>query len=64
METGFVKFFDETRGFGFITNDKTKTDIFFHFTGSLDKVVASDTVSYEVEEGKRGLFAKNIKRIK
>jgi cold shock protein len=64
METGFVKFFDASRGFGFITNDDTKEDIFFHFTDTLDKVVSSDCVSYEVEEGKRGPKAVRIIKIK
>ena len=64
METGIVKFFDASRGFGFITNDDINEDIFFHFTDTLDKIKSDDCVSYEVEEGKRGLKAVRIKKIK
>ncbi len=61
--TGFVKWFDGKKGFGFITNDDTKTDIFFHFTDSLDKVVTADSVSYEIGEGRQGKKAIKVKRI-
>ena len=60
---GIVKFFNGTKGFGFITGEDGK-DIFFHFTGTLDKVVKDDNVSFEVEEGQKGPKAVNVKRIK
>lgn len=62
--TGVVKFFNVSKGFGFITDHETKTDIFFHFSNSLDRVVGGDNVSYDIETGARGLKAVNVKRIK
>lgn len=64
MEIGFVKWFDDTRGFGFITDEATKKDVFFHWSETLDKVVAADWVKYSVEDGPRGPKAVSIRRIK
>jgi cold shock protein len=61
---GKVKFYVETKGFGFITDAVTKTDVFFHKSGCLDKIVTDDLVSYEVENGKRGMKAINVSRTK
>lgn len=62
--TGKVKFFNSAKNFGFITDDETQTDIFFHISGSLDRVVTDDLVSYNVEKGERGPKAVSVKRIK
>jgi CspA family cold shock protein len=59
--TGKVKFFYDTKGYGFIKDDKSEKDYFFHFTGMLDKVTKDDKVSFELQEGQRGLKAVNIK---
>lgn len=64
MESGHVKYFNESKGFGFITDDETKLDIFFHFTASVDKVASSDEVEFQIEEGPRGPRAYNIRRKK
>lgn len=61
---GFIKWYSETHGYGFITDDNSKTDIFFHFSNTLDKVVASDAVTYEIGEGREGPKAIEVKRIK
>ncbi len=61
MEKGIVKFFNEEKGYGFITPDGKKTDIFVHVSGLIDEVKQDDIVEYEVEEGKRGLIATNVK---
>jgi len=60
MKQGTVKFFDKTKGFGFIAPDDGDKDIFVHVTGLVGEIDEGDTVSYEVEEGKRGLNAVNV----
>ncbi|WP_421919971.1 cold-shock protein [Marinifilum sp.] len=61
MPTGTVKFFNETKGFGFIKNSETQEDIFVHVTGLIDKIDQGDNVTYDVVEGKKGLNAVNVK---
>jgi len=61
MPTGTVKFFNESKGFGFIKNDETQEDIFVHVTGLIDKIDQGDTVTYDVVEGKKGMNAVNVK---
>ncbi|WHT40631.1 cold-shock protein [Myroides odoratus] len=61
MHTGVIKFFNEDKGFGFITNEATKQDIFVHITGLRTKnVEQGNRVSYEEEQGKKGLIATNV----
>ena len=60
---GFCKFFDSTRGFGFVCEEDTKR-IFLSFLWYTWKVVSSDQVEFELEEGKRDLRAIEIRRIK
>ncbi len=61
MPTGTVKFFNETKGFGFIKNSETQEDVFVHVTGLIDKIDQGDNVTYDVVEGKKGLNAVNVK---
>ncbi|RUT79521.1 cold-shock protein [Ancylomarina longa] len=61
MPTGTVKFFNESKGFGFIVNNETKEEIFVHVTGLIDKIDEGDIVTYDVTEGKKGLNAVNVK---
>ena len=60
MNNGTVKFFNSTKGFGFITPDEGDKDIFVHVTGLIDEINEGDKVSYEVEDGPKGLNAKNV----
>lgn len=60
MKTGTVKFFNESKGFGFIKQEATGEDIFFHVSALKNHVRENDTVSYEVEQGKRGAQAVNV----
>ncbi len=60
MPTGKIKFFNESKGYGFITDDQTQQDVFVHVSGLNQDVREGDSVSYEVREGKRGLNAVNV----
>jgi CspA family cold shock protein len=61
MPTGTVKFFNESKGFGFIKNDETGEDIFVHVTGLIDKIDQNDEVTFDLVEGKKGMNAVNVK---
>ena len=63
MATGKIKFFNESKGFGFIVEDETNKEIFVHHTGLTDRVRENDLVSYDVVEGKKGQNAVNVKKI-
>lgn len=60
METGTVKFFNESKGYGFITQEDGK-DIFVHVSGLKQDIRQNDKVEFEIEEGKKGLSAVNVK---
>lgn len=60
MNNGTVKFFNESKGFGFITPDDGGKDIFVHVSGLNDEIREEDNVSYEVVEGQKGLNAVNV----
>ena len=62
MPTGKVKFFNETKGFGFITDDRGK-DIFVHVSALTEELREGDNVTFEVQEGKKGPNAVNVKRV-
>lgn len=61
MSTGTVKFFNETKGFGFIKEDESGKEYFVHVTGLVDKIKDNDNVTFEIKEGKKGLNAVNVK---
>lgn len=63
MSEGTVKFFNESKGFGFIAPDGGGKDVFVHANGLLDDIREGDKVSYEVEEGRKGPNAVEVKRI-
>lgn len=62
MKTGTVKFFVEEKGFGFIVDDETQKDIFVHVSGTVDEIQKDDKVTFEVEEGRKGLNAVNVRK--
>lgn len=58
---GTVKFFNETKGFGFIKPNHSSVDIFVHSTGLIDEIRENDLVEYEEERGKKGMNAVKVK---
>lgn len=63
MQQGTVKFFNETKGFGFIKPDDSGEDVFVHSSGLIDNIRENDKVNFEVQRGKKGLNAVNVKVI-
>jgi cold shock protein len=64
MQTGTVKFFNESKGFGFIVDDATGQDIFVHVTAlGGTHIRENDKVSFNIVEGKRGLNAEGVAKL-
>jgi cold shock protein len=61
MSNGTVKFFNESKGYGFIAPDDGSKDVFVHKNGLVDRITEGDKVSYDVEQGEKGLSAINVK---
>ena len=61
MSKGTVKFFNTSKGFGFITEEGSDKDHFVHISGLIDDIREGDTVEFELTEGKKGLNAVNVK---
>lgn len=61
MQEGKVKFFNESKGFGFITPNNGTEEIFVHISGLQSDIRESDSVVYEVQQGKKGLNAINVR---
>lgn len=63
MNKGTVKFFNEEKGFGFITEEGTGKEHFVHVTGLVDEIREGDEVEFDLKEGKKGLNAIDVKVI-
>ncbi|MBS7563194.1 cold shock domain-containing protein [Mucilaginibacter sp. Bleaf8] len=61
QKEGTVKFFNTEKGFGFISQSENRNDVFVHSTGLIDPIRENDLVTFDVEEGKKGLDAINVK---
>ncbi|SFN67007.1 cold-shock DNA-binding protein family [Bizionia echini] len=61
---GTVKFFNRTKGFGFITSNDSEEEIFVHKSNLIDKIRKSDKVTFQIEKSDRGLIATEVRRIK
>ncbi|MBB6610670.1 cold shock domain-containing protein [Pontibacter sp. Tf4] len=62
MNNGTVKFFNTEKGFGFIKDENSDKEYFVHVTGLVDEVRENDRVTFELQEGRKGLNAVNVKR--
>jgi len=63
MNKGTVKFFNESKGFGFITEEGTNKEHFVHISGTIDEIREGDEVEFDLQEGNKGLNAVNVKVI-
>lgn len=61
MNTGTVKFFNESKGYGFIVDEESQTEYFVHVSGLIDEVRDGDQVEFELTEGRKGMNAINVK---
>jgi len=63
MNKGTVKFFNDTKGFGFISDEDSNKEYFVHVSGLVDEIREGDAVEFELQEGRKGLNAVNVKVI-
>lgn len=61
MYSGTVKFFNESKGFGFIVDNSSKEEIFVHVSGLIDDIREGDKVTFRTERGKKGMNAVDVK---
>jgi Cold shock proteins len=61
MSNGTVKFFNESKGFGFIKEANSDKEYFVHSSGLNDNITENDEVTFDLEQGKKGLNAVNVK---
>lgn len=61
MKNGTVKFFNESKGYGFVIDEETKSEYFVHVSGLIDEVKEGDSVEFDLKEGKKGLNAVSVK---
>jgi len=57
MNKGTVKFFNESKGFGFITEEGTNKEHFVHVSGLIDEIRENDEVEFDLQDGRKGLNA-------
>lgn len=62
MKTGIVKFFNNSKGYGFIKDNDSTEEYFVHYSSLIDQIKEGDSVTFEVEQGKKGLVAVKVKK--
>ena len=62
MNKGTVKFFNDSKGFGFIKDENSNQEYFVHVSGLVDEIRENDEVTFDLQEGRKGLNAVNVKR--
>ena len=63
MNKGIVKFFNDTKGFGFIKDANSNQEYFVHVSGLIHEIQQNDEVTFDLQDGKKGLNAVNVKRV-
>jgi len=61
MSKGTVKFFNDSKGFGFIVEEDTNKEHFVHISGLIDEIREGDVVQFDLQEGRKGMNAVNVK---
>lgn len=61
MNNGTVKFFNDLKGFGFIKESNSDQEYFVHVSGLVSEIRENDEVTFDLQEGKKGLNAVNVK---
>ncbi|MGC1203769.1 MAG: cold shock domain-containing protein [Flavobacteriaceae bacterium] len=61
MSKGTVKFFNDSKGFGFIKEEGSEKEHFVHISGLIDEIREGDLVEFDLQEGRKGLNAVNVK---
>ena len=61
MNKGTVKFFNDSKGFGFIKNIANNDEIFVHISGLIDQIKENDSVTFDTQQGQKGLNAINVR---
>ncbi len=61
MYSGTVKFFNESKGFGFVVDNSSNEEIFVHVSGLIDNIREGDNVTFNTEPGKKGMNAVDVK---
>jgi len=63
MSKGTVKFFNDSKGYGFVTDEETNKEYFVHVSGLIDEVKEGDEVEFDLQEGRKGLNAVDVKKV-
>jgi cold shock protein len=62
MNKGTVKFFNESKGYGFIKDEESNEEYFVHANGLVDEIRQDDEVTFDLEEGRKGVNAVNVRQ--